>query len=47
MIETLFVREIAIAKHKEAPLLNEREDYLQHLAEKRGAEHLYRAPQPS
>jgi len=32
MIETLFVRELAIAKHKQAPLLNEREDYLRHMA---------------
>jgi len=31
MIESLFVREGAIAKHKQAPLLNEREDYLRHL----------------
>ena len=31
MIETLFVREHAIAKHKQAPLLNEREDYLRYL----------------
>jgi integrase/recombinase XerD len=31
MLETLFIRRATIAKHKEAPLLNEREDYLRHL----------------
>ena len=32
MIESIFVRQCAIAKHKEGPLLNEREEYLLHLA---------------
>jgi len=32
MIEDLFVRQVVIAKHKQAPLLKEREDYLLHLA---------------
>jgi hypothetical protein len=31
MIENLFIKQVAIAKHKEAPLLSEREDYLRHL----------------
>ena len=32
MIESIFVRQRAIAMHKQAPLLQEREDYLRHLA---------------
>ena len=32
MIENLFIHRATIAKNKEAPLLNEREDYLRHLA---------------
>jgi len=32
MIENLVVRRVTITKHKEAPLLGEREDYLSHLA---------------
>ena len=31
MIENLFVHRATIDKHKDAPLLNEREDYLRHL----------------
>src|SRR5271170_5303707 len=32
LIESIFVRQCAIAKHKEGPLLKEREDYLRYLA---------------
>jgi integrase/recombinase XerD len=32
MIDSIFVKQLAIAKHKEAPLLRERETYLQYLA---------------
>ena len=32
MIESLFQRQAIIAKHMESPLVNEREDYLRHLA---------------